>query len=546
MKRNILFLGIIISMMGLFTSCGSKGELTADYIPFKLDKEDGWGLMDKDGEPLFSDEFDGEISPAFEGVFFARGEKGTYSLYKAEKKPVLISGCEDLVDAGYMTEGVIPIVKKSSRITFVDKKGKEKFTLMPHKNKEITEAGSYFLYSKTWIETEDGKRGVINSDGKVIVEPIYDRVNWYKDFIVAKKIEEGEDKTTTTTILLDNNGKEIKKFKNKSFINITGIEGTFGLVSEDDENPSIYLMDKKGEEIKKYSTKKDTPIYFADKYYIYRDEEGNYGIKSRDKDETLVRAKYDGIASIDDKTFLVVKENKWKLINIKDEEIKSFGDDFDGILPSMFFTERLFGISKEGKYTIMDLKGETISKEEYIIEDNLKSGVSSDYFNVGETVEKISNLIVKDILPKIGTGIAQYSTSSPSWYQNREGISIEVENPYKTSLSCYLYSFSDMVMYDDNYNYVYNPSATVDSFRLFVSLSKSSSLEEMKEIATAIKDSLSKNGYKIDDSVEGSYTLTNGDKSINISYSDFTVEIYGGIEKPVEEEAREVEVVVVE
>ena len=136
MKKLTLICGLLVSAMVMMTSCGGGSNqkgLTADYIPFKMDKEDNWGLMDKNFKPLFSDEFEGKISPAYDGVFRVETESG-YALYKAEEKPSVIAGCDDLLYAGIMSEGVIPIVKENSRITYVDKSGKEKFTLIDRKS----------------------------------------------------------------------------------------------------------------------------------------------------------------------------------------------------------------------------------------------------------------------------------------------------------------------------------------------------------------------------------------------------------------------------
>ena len=121
MKRHILFLGAIVSFIALFTACSggssTKSGLSVDYMPFTKDEDGAIGMLDKDLKPLFAEEFEGEVSPVIDGVFWVREEGGNYSLYKAEKKPTVIKGCEDLVGVGIMSEGIIPIVKKVQELS---------------------------------------------------------------------------------------------------------------------------------------------------------------------------------------------------------------------------------------------------------------------------------------------------------------------------------------------------------------------------------------------------------------------------------------------
>lgn len=47
MKKLTLICGLLVSAMVMMTSCGGGSNqkgLTADYIPFKMDKEDNWGF----------------------------------------------------------------------------------------------------------------------------------------------------------------------------------------------------------------------------------------------------------------------------------------------------------------------------------------------------------------------------------------------------------------------------------------------------------------------------------------------------------------------
>lgn len=548
MKKRILIIGIVISMLGLLTSCGGGSNqkgLTADYIPFKMDKEDNWGLMDKNFKPLFSDEFEGKISPAYDGVFSVQTE-GRYALYKAEEKPSVIAGCDDLLYAGIMSEGVIPIVKENSRITYVDKSGKEKFTLMPHNGKEIIEVMPSFTYGKAVIKTEDNKQGVINSSGKVIVEPKYDAVEIRDGFMLAMNYEKTEEnKEQTNIILLDNSGKEVKTFKDRKIrdINVSFIDGTFVLYSHNDEGEkTLYLMDKAGKELKKYSTKKSEPIMIFDDYYTYYDD-GKHGIRNRDNDEIIIRAKYDVLFPIEDNLFLASRGDKLSLINLKDEVIKSFGDEYEQMLPlnlnistlGLMFPNWNYLIAEvdNNLVTFLDFKGEKISNNEYIVDFGREYRIYSDYFNVAEVGQKLSDLIIKEYIPKFGKNITEYTTTNANGYQNNQGVKIDVKPFYKTSMDCYLFSYEQIAVMNNSWMYEYNPNALVNGFKLTLRLSYKENAEELVvQVAKALSDSLTKNGYALQETqTEQTYTLQHKESmdNINISYNNKTIEIVGSM-----------------
>ena len=548
MKKLTLICGLLVSAMVMMTSCGGGSNqkgLTADYIPFKMDKEDNWGLMDKNFKPLFSDEFEGKISPAYDGVFSVQTED-RYALYKAEEKPSLIAGCDDLLYAGIMSEGVIPIVKENSRITYVDKSGKEKFTLMPHNGKEIIEVMPSFTYGKAVIKTEDNKQGVINSSGKVIVEPKYDAVEIRDGFMLAMNYEKTEEnKEQTNIILLDNSGKEVKTFKDRAVPanNYSFIDGTFVLSSHNDEGEkTLYLMDKAGKELKKYSTKKSEPTMIFDDYYTYSDD-GKHGIRNRDNDEIIIRAKYDVLFPVEDNLFLASRNDKLSLINLKDEVIKSFGDEYEQMLPlnlnistlGLMFPNWDYLIAEvdNNLVTFLNFKGEKISNNEYIVDFGQEYRIYSDYFNAAEVGQKLSDLIVKEYIPKFGKNITEYTTSNANGYQNNQGVKIDVNPFYKTSISCYLFSYEQIAVMNNSWMYEYNPNALVNGFKLTLRLSYKENAEELvAEIAKSLYDSLTKNGYALQETqTEQTYTLQHKESmdNINISYNNKTIEIVGSM-----------------
>ena len=70
MKKLVVVFAAVATAL-TFVSCDklSNQKLSVEYLPFKLDEKDAWGLMGKDGKALFKDEFEGIISPSYNGVF---------------------------------------------------------------------------------------------------------------------------------------------------------------------------------------------------------------------------------------------------------------------------------------------------------------------------------------------------------------------------------------------------------------------------------------------------------------------------------------------
>ena len=140
MKKLLFCIGTLIAV--LFSSCSSS-DLEVEYLPFKKDKDDKWGLINAEGEILYEDEFENCPSPVLNGYFYAESKNGSVSVYEAtEGSPTEI--IDGLYAAGYMSEGLIPVTKKNSRISFINNKGENQFTLEPIKGDEIEMVSSFF------------------------------------------------------------------------------------------------------------------------------------------------------------------------------------------------------------------------------------------------------------------------------------------------------------------------------------------------------------------------------------------------------------------
>lgn len=529
MKKLIIYCGLFISALAMMTSCGKSSngnEIVgaSDYIPFKFESDGQYGLLGKDGKPLFSEEFDNEITAAFEGIFSVKGENGTYSLYKAQQKPELVPGCEDLVDVGAMSEGLIPIVKKDSRISFVDKEGKEKFVLKSHNGKEITKAWMFYD-GRAMIQTEDRKYGFIDKNGKVVVEPKYDfAVEFMNGVTFCGK---ANDNSEPNFIKIDKSGKETKLSKNIipfRIMNDLGAESfLFPVINTneicmklDDKSEEFrnVLIDNNGKVTKTFPKKIRLVIDLGKENYIFMDDEEKFGLNNS-KDETIIRAKYEQMQRLSNGNFLVAKSNdKFDIINEKDEPVKSFGDDYSGMIysPALGF---IFAETGKDKYELLDVDGNKVSQEEFILEkesviaNSRAYSVTSDYFNAEELAQKIVSALTTKGIGKLSIGQA-FAIGDPKDYQtytselnfvNKEksGVNINVLlNKGDVSLNVNTKEY--VINYDDQGDKQFNPNAKIELIDLEVVLSD---FKSKTDLAKSIIKNLKNKGYKV--LVDGEY-----------------------------------------
>ena len=534
--KKLLFVFAAVAAVFAFVSCDKSlsEQLKAEYLPFKTDDKDAWGLLGKDGKPLFKDEFDGEISPSINGVFAVETKNGI-SLYRTSEKPELIKGCENLKAVGMMNEGLIPIVRKGQRIEYVDKDGKTKFVLNPYKNKEIVSA-SIFIDGLAAIGTDDEKYGFIDAKGKVLIEPKYSYVSVFNEGLcLVQKIEKNKD---TLMVIINKDGKEVKKLPKDISIESTVFEeGKLYAKIGTGENRRCAFFDTKGEIMRKLPKKVKWVSDYQGDYYIYNDEEGNKGVNNM-KDETVIRAKYESMEFVGKKTFLVEKGDKWNLIDDEDNVIKTF-EDYT-IMRYSDDWECLLGTDSDGKTELLNIKGEKISNEAFILGKSFypcASGVNSDYFDVAATAEKLANCISDNGIGKIklGDSMQQWlDGDKPALYREENTAMVypfmaEVENINKCRLGLQVISKNPITIekYSTEYYYGYsfrsfsgygfNQNAKVNVVSLLLELDTEDKMKDVESLVPALRDKLIKKGYKVSEQGTFGCELSKGNNTLVVA-----------------------------
>lgn len=512
----------------IMTGCsGSSGpELT--YLPMKVDKDSKWGMVGPEGKILFEDEFENEPTMAYDG-FFNVEENGGISVYAAEEKPRVLGDLEMLKEAGMMSEGLIPVVRPSERITFYTDKGEKAFVLEPYEGKEITSVTPSFQDGMNIFYTEEGMCGAIDTKGEVKIKPIYTHIcNFQEGYAYAHKPSENDSidaydaEYVTPVYIINKKGEEVAKVEGLIFQS-TMYKGRF--VATKDERWGF--VDKKGE-FTKVPAKVKSISNYNDKLFVFSNEEGKEGVMDMEG-ETVIRPKYETILILESGKFLCISDNKKVyIVNDKDEREATIEDaDRAGFLPNFGIIAR---IDKE--YCFIKENGEPVSKNGfYRLGTEVPGSIISDYFDPEAAAKKLVSYVTDQGYgnAKLGDLISNFTDGSPEDYAGTTEYSIpDIEGGYRFSIDAIANSFHNIALSEpiyvektsnsywgtytyrdfDHYEYSWNPEALCEGISVALSVVADGLYETLK--AYVVKD-LEAKGYHVDDTSDAYAILSKGD-----------------------------------
>jgi len=194
------------------------GPIVAAYMPAReADSVEGWGFVRCDGSMLLSNKFASAPSAAVNGYFTVR-EGQSYTVYKAAKEPYPVDGLNGLVYAGAMSYGLMPVTWRGKRVSLVDGDGVVRMELTSISGREIVKTAPYFIDGLLTVYTQDGLWGAINTDGEMVLEPVYDMEPRFSENIapVSRTVEEPGDSSEICRVvryyLVNSNGRTIFTF----------------------------------------------------------------------------------------------------------------------------------------------------------------------------------------------------------------------------------------------------------------------------------------------------------------------------------------------
>lgn len=394
MKRFLL-IPVLAVICLLLTGCGSGSSPSLDYIPVKTSKNAKWGFIGPDGKMLYEDEFENKPSVVINGYFYIEENNGV-SVYKAgDKKPELVPGLENLVDAGFMFDGLMPVTKKNERIKLVDVSGKEKLTFMPVNGNEIIKVTNFIFDGMLTFETSEDKCGVISKSGKVLVSPKYDNLIYLGEgrFMATIYDTDGE---VDGCYLLDKNGKEIKKFKDRMRPATVFVDGKALVLKGDDEIPGY--INKKGEFTKLPGKVHEFGAFYDGENFSFKTEDEKFGLMNLEG-EVIIRPRYEYIGAYSKgKLYVKNDDERWSVLDKSGNKEKSF-DDFEVFttVPQLYGNTKFEVIAAEKDHQIdfYTFDGEPVTQESFYEVDIWMHGgnVETDYFNAEEIGAKMAELV---------------------------------------------------------------------------------------------------------------------------------------------------------
>ena len=516
-------IALVGSVLFTFSSCGNSGQNIIDgveYYPVKIETKGKWGMVSPSGKMLFEDEFDKQPSPVFDGLFTVE-EKGGISIYKASEKPELI--IDELTRVGFLSEGVIPITTQNSRITMINCKGENKFTLMPHNGKEIISCDPMYSNGLLRIIDEDRKHGYADNSGKIVISPKY---YWSSPFAEGLALATIEKDGKNESVIINKQGEQIAKLKGD--IEPKSEEFKNGLLIAK-RNDMWGFVDTKGE-FNKVTGKANKIGEYNNEVFTYMDNDGKWGVMTFN-DTQLIRCKYNTIKILSSGDFLVTSDGKTYVINKEDEKILDF-EDYSNVSP---LSGAFNYVAKEGGnyYIFLGKDGKPINKQEYAtvgaIDWTNKTIVNNTIYSDFFDVEGVSQLISESITEKgigdnvIGSPMSKYIKNPGDYSPYSYSITDTTyrKEGYRYSIVVDVKSDNPVVQYGTNPEYGYtdynvkeiNPSAVVDKIMLTANVKNGTS----EDIKNKVINSLTQKGFV---KTSENY-LTKGEIEIYINtYSD--------------------------
>ncbi len=469
MKTLQLFVTALIAFV--VASCSSKPQLT--HMPAKADGDSNWGLVDANGEFLISDEFDHRPSPVINGLFYVK-EDGGISVYKADKKLRTVGDLVGLKGCGYLTDGLMPIVRKDECITFVDAEGKTQFVLKDYNGVEIKRVAQMFMNGLCPFMTIDEKWGAIDTNGNVVIEPLYRNAPYFSEDVALVV-----DAKTEKLLLINRSGKTIKELSDEIRRPSVFASGYAVVrIDEEDEDSRYAMVDTKGEIIK-LPTVVDDVESWNDKYIVFENSEGDYGLLNYDG-EILIRAKYDNLEILANGQILGERSGKFMFVTEEGESEKLPFEATSAIEAASLFS------------TILDFKFELISEDyddmrylrNYAGEKGGKmlgrfrgeveiETVYSDYYDYDAALKSVTALFDDRGLKgyPFGSTMGNYADSgkSKSWYRGDKSMSVDLEgdSSYFRVSSATIKSNNNVVYdatpYASYYTWEFNNDAKINS-----------------------------------------------------------------------------------
>lgn len=363
---------VLLFAAAMLVSCDKKssgeeeaqgdGTYQVEYFAFQEEEDGPWGLMAIDGTVLVKPKFnENDVSCVVNDRFYVGSYDTEYTIYTAEKNPKKIGTYKK---CGSFTGDLCPVLDMDDHFLYIDKDGETAFDVTKIDGKKVQAAYNFFC-GRAMINTEDGKWGFIDEEGKSVKGIEYaDAWNYCEDLaIIYLENPTYEDDDTGRWCVIDTEGK---KLFTKRFNDLKPSEFRFsnGLLETTDSDGNYHLLDKDGNEPLTLKEKTFTNFIGEDVISVYNTETSKAGLIDREG-EWVIRPKFQSI-TFNGKILTASNEDEeYALYSLEGEKIADLPHGYVNLFDMNFkdYDSYLLVGSWENGYKLVDSNGKKVDTD---------------------------------------------------------------------------------------------------------------------------------------------------------------------------------------
>jgi hypothetical protein len=426
MKKILLFL--IVAVVMTFSTC-TTDKAIIKIFPVKAG--DKWGYVDKTGQYIINSQFE-EAFNFSEGLALVKSTNGNFGFISENGKYVINPIYKY---ANSFSEGMACVVMENGKLQFIDRNNKALFTV------ENAEYSFGFTEGMALVKIK-GKYGFIDKNGKIVINPIYENAQPFREGLAAVAIKNEKNEILWGYIAKSGELKIDFQFDKGKFVIGSFNEG-LAFISTDGEEWGY--IDKEGNYRINPQFECDiwdghgfisgVSIVYQDGSYGYIDKKGKYLINPQFKYAfSFLNNEIAAVQHSDGNWGFINKEGKYE-INPQFEDV-AIG----------FFGEVAF-VKSSGKYGIINKKGKYILIPKF--DDVRLYDIFSNYFVKTDYVDFIG--IAEETFEKSSsTQFLGYdkNTTLGQIIEDYPDLDISDFNPYEIDIKKPLNTIRDLIEID--------------------------------------------------------------------------------------------------
>ena len=372
MRNSVKKLFLAACAVMVLGSCTVEGSITinhddyayAQYIGFQSTSTGLGGLMNLDGDVLVKPMFKNKPLDVTQDRFFVQNADSLWELYSAEPEPKRI-GSDQYASVGAFRHGLCPVSKPHEGLMYINVNGEKAFDMAVLNNKEVVAAYN-FSDGLAGVQTANGCQGVIDKQGAIVIEPIYDEISDYRygKAFAFKFLKPGQDADEQEWAVIDKEGRELFSSTTGQMLPVFERFEANGLTivkTNGDKDKTYALINERGEIVCNLTM--DSVEEMRGDFIVFTMGD-QYGLMNVDGD-ILISPSYDWLASNGE--IIMANNNhtgQYQLFDQNGQEITSL----DGTEVSVFGShiighERCFKLAQDHADALYDENGQPISTD---------------------------------------------------------------------------------------------------------------------------------------------------------------------------------------